>query len=105
VGVLGLPLVSQLGDGLLLAVRDEDRIEPESLRAPRLGADAPLQDPGPADLVSLRRDGDELTHVASALTLALDALELGEQALDVLAGREPRRLDARPAGESFDLEP
>jgi hypothetical protein len=105
VRVLGLPPVSQLGDGLRLAVGHENRIEPESLRTPRLGGDEPLQDPGAANLFSLRRDGDELTHIAGPPTPALDSLELGKQALDVLAGRESRRLDSRPAAESFDLEP
>jgi len=103
VRVLGLPQIPQLGDGLLLASGDEDRVEAESLRAPWRSGDAALQDPDAAELLSGRRQRDQLADVAGPPPLALDALELGEQALDVFAGSESRRLDARPTREAFDF--
>ena len=42
-GALGLPCVAELGHRLLLAVRDEDRVEAEAGRAARLPGDVPFE--------------------------------------------------------------
>jgi hypothetical protein len=48
VGVHRLPLVAQLGDGLVLPVRNEDRIEAEASRSARFVDDSTFQDAGPS---------------------------------------------------------
>jgi hypothetical protein len=97
-----LPFFAQLGDGLVLPVRNEDRIEAEAARPARLVDDSTFEDAGPSQLASLRRDRDQLADVAR--TPVLDAVELREQALHVFPSGKPRRLDARPAPEPVDLE-
>jgi hypothetical protein len=105
VGVLRLPLVAELGDGPVLPVRHEDRVEAEALRAPRLVGDAALEDSGSSELFAGRREGDELADVAGSAPLVFDPLELPQEPLDVLAAREARRLHARGAAETVDLQP
>jgi hypothetical protein len=102
VGVHRLPLVAQLGDGLVLPVRNEDRIEAEAARPAPLVDDSSVQDARPSKLASLRRYGDQLADVAR--TPVPDAVELREQALYVFPPGKPCRLDARPAPEPVDLE-
>lgn len=104
-GVGGLPLIAQLGDRLVLAVRDEDWIEPEAARSAGLVDNPPLEDAGPAQLSAVRRDSDQLADVTGTPRVALQALELGEQPLDGLTACEPRRFDPWPAVEPGDLEP
>jgi hypothetical protein len=99
------PIVSELGDGSLLPLRDEDRIEAEALRASRIVRDPALKHASAADLLAGWRKGHELADVARASAGALDAVELPQQALDVLPAREPRRLDPGRAVQAVDLEP
>jgi hypothetical protein len=100
-----LPLVAELRDRLLLTVGDEDRVEAEALGAARLLGDPAFEDAGPAPLFAVRREGDELAHVARSTPPALNALELGEQPFDGLTAGEACRLDPRTAAEPLDLEP
>jgi hypothetical protein len=104
VGVGGLPLIAELGNSPVLAVRHEDRIEPEAARAAGLMDDPAFEDAGPAQLPAVRRDRDELADVARSPGFPLEPAELGEQPFDGLAGGEPRRLDPGPAVEPGDLE-
>jgi hypothetical protein len=76
--VARLPLVAELRDGPGLAVRDEDRIEAEAACAARPFDDPAFEDARPAQLVTFRREGDELADVARPSRFALDPLELGE---------------------------
>ena len=64
--VLGLPLVAELCDGALFAVRDEDRVEAEAFLATRLFGDPALEDARAAELRALGRQRDELADVARA---------------------------------------
>ena len=64
--VLGLPLVAELCDGALFAVRDEDRVEAEAFLATRLFGDPALEDARAAKLRALGRQRDELADVARA---------------------------------------
>src|SRR6266576_176094 len=91
VGVARLPLVPELGDGPLLAGRDEDRVIAESLRASRLLAAGAEQ--------------HELADVTRGPVL--DAAQLAEQPLDRLAALRAvaGRADPRRAAKSLDLEP
>ena len=101
-GVGRLPLVAQLGDSLLLALRHEDRVEAEPLRPARIVDDSSFENACPSLFAPLGRNRDQLAHVAGAPVL--HPLELGEQALDVLTAGEARRLDAGPAPQPVDLE-
>ena len=47
-GVHCLPLVAQLGDGLVLAVRNEDRVEAEAASPARFVDDSTFQNAGPS---------------------------------------------------------
>jgi hypothetical protein len=105
VRVLRLPPVAELGDGPVVAVRQEDRIEAEALRAARLFGDAPLEDSGAAELFAGRREGNQLADVAGSAPLVFNPLELPQKPLDVLAAGEARRLHARRAAETVDLQP
>lgn len=105
VGVRALPVVAELGDGPLLALGLEDRVEAEAARAARLVGDPALEDPCASHLVTLGREGDELADVTGATAVFFDAFELLEDALDVHACREPGGLDPRRAAQAFDLEP
>jgi hypothetical protein len=67
--------------------------------------DPALQHAGAADLLAGGRQRHELADVARASTVSLDAVELPKQTLDVLAAREPRRLDPGCAAQPVDLEP
>jgi hypothetical protein len=87
-GVLGLPVVAELCHRLLLALRDEDRVEAETAGSPRLADDAAFEDARAAELGAGRRDGDQLTDVTRAPSLALDTLELTQQPRDVFSARE-----------------
>jgi hypothetical protein len=104
VRVGGLPVIAELGNRPVLAVRDEDRIEAEAARPAGLVDDPALEEAGAPHLPAVRRDRDELAHVAGAPGVPLQPFELGEQSLDVLAACEPGRLDPRPAVEPGDLE-
>jgi hypothetical protein len=78
VGVFGLPLISELGNRPVLAVRDEDRIEAEAGRAAGLMGDSAPEDAGAAQLPAVGRDRDELADVAGAPGVSLEALDLGQ---------------------------
>jgi hypothetical protein len=105
VGIGGLPLVAELCHRPVFAVRSEDRVEAEAARAARLVDDRALEDAGAAQVTAVRRDRDELADVAGAPGVPLQALELREEPLDVLAACEPRRLDPGSAVKAGDLEP
>jgi len=100
-GVLHLPRIPQLGDGLLFAKRDEDRVVTEALAAPSFVCDLALKGPGRADFGPVRSEDDELADVACPAVG--DAFELGEQTLDRI-GRPARGLDSRAAAESGHLD-
>src|SRR4029453_5484888 len=104
VRVRPLPLVSQLCDGPLLAVGDEDRVVAEPFAAARLLAVPPAELPPPAQRAPPRRQRDELADVAGAPLLAFDPAQDREQVPDRFVAAEPRRADPRPAAEAVDLE-
>ena len=78
VRVLGLPLVAELGDRPLLALRDEHRVETEASGPSEPVGDSALEDAGAPELLALRREGDELADVPRATALAFDATKLRE---------------------------
>src|SRR5260221_14241829 len=98
-----LPRVAELGDGALLALRDEDRVVAEAFGAARLRRDPALEDAGAAELLATGRDRHELRHVAGA-TVA-HALQLAEQLRNRgrPLGGVARRTDAGAAAEGVDL--
>src|SRR3954462_11017183 len=104
VRVLGLPVVAELRDSLLLACGDEDRVEAEPRAATRFLGDPALEDAGATHLLALRREGDQLADVACAAAVSFDALELCKQPLDRLASAEARGEDPRGASEAVDLD-
>ena len=65
--------------------------------------DSAFKDARAAVLLALRRERDQLADVARA-SRRPDALELGQQPLDVQAAGEPGGLDSRCAVEAGDLE-
>src|SRR5207244_12993152 len=95
---------AELGDRLLLALGDEDRVVAETLRTARLVRDSALEHARATDLASARRQRDELRHVARPAPLALDALERGEQPPDRVVAAEPRRAQAGAAAEARHLD-
>src|SRR5207248_1087391 len=102
VGVLRLPLVAELRDRLLLAGRDEDRVEAEAGRAVSLERDPAFERAGAAELPPVGRDRDELADVAGAPVL--DPGERVEDPLHMPALRPARSLDAGLSSERLDLE-
>src|SRR5690349_9759028 len=103
--MLRFPLVAEVGDGALLAVGHEDRIEAEAFAAAGLVGDAAAERARAAPLAAVRRDRDELRHVARAASVSVDAVEHAEHPADLVAGRAPRRGHAGPAVEGRDLDP
>src|SRR5512144_2137215 len=103
-GMIPFPVVAELGDRSVLAVRDEHRVEAEALAAAKLLGDPAFEDPPAALLGPVRRERDELADVARAPPVALDAFELFQRALRFTAGRPPGRQHARAAAEAFDLD-
>ena len=97
-----LPVVSELGDGALLAHRHEDRVVAEALVAAALGRDRPLEDPGASPLAAVRCQGDELADVAR--TAIYGAVQLHEELRDAVLCPACRR-DSRPAAECGRLDP
>src|SRR5207302_9671360 len=102
--VLRLPLVSELGNRVFFAVRDEDRIEPEAFASARLVRDPTCERSRAAELVALRRDRHELADVARPPPVALDPLERAEQPANLVAGCTAGRANSRTTAEPFDLE-
>src|SRR5688572_31291989 len=100
--MLGLPVVPELGDGARLAVGHEDRVVAEALAPARLERDRALDGGGAAKRLALRRERDELAHVARAPVL--DALQRVEQRGHPVV-RPTRRLDPGPSAERGDLDP
>jgi hypothetical protein len=105
VRVARLPVVPELGDGALLAVRHEDRVVAESLLAARRLGDPAFEDARPAQLLAVRAEQDELADVARPTVLG--AAQLAEQPFDRLGAlrRVAGRADPRRAAERLDLEP
>src|SRR5436305_3608743 len=102
--VLRLPRVTELGDGALLALGDEDRVVAEASAATRLGRDPSLENARTAQLFTVWSDRDELGHVAR--TAIVDPFELPQELRDCrrTLGCVARGLDAGPATERRDLE-
>src|SRR5436305_1588346 len=102
--VLRLPRVAELRDGLFVALWDEDRVVAEAAAAARAVGDRPLEDAGPAQLVAVRGDRDELADVPRAPVL--DARQLAEQLRDRRRAfrRVARGVDARTAAERRHLD-
>src|SRR5919201_484459 len=103
--VLGLPLVAQLGDRLLLAGREEDRVVAEALAPTWLHAYSSLEDAGSAHLVSGGGECDQLADVARPSPVAFYLSQLREQPFDRVAAAEASRKDSGTAAQSLDLEP
>src|SRR5712691_528502 len=102
--VFGLPLVAQLGDRRLLAFGDEDRVEAEALAAAGFLGDAPLERARAAELLLLRRETDELAHVAGPTVVAADAGELPEEPAHRIVAPGTRGFDAGAATERRHLD-
>src|SRR6266540_6331094 len=103
VGVLDLPVVAELGHGLRLPFRDEDRVVAEALAAARLRRDRALERAAAPEL-PCRRQANELAAVARAAVL--HTLELGEKLLDVMTRLRPARgVDSGAPAERVDLDP
>ena len=103
VRVLALPRVAQLGDRPLLALRHEDRVVAEALRATTLGGDPALERARPPHLVAVGPDRDQLADVPGAPIL--DAVELAEQAVERIVVAGPaRRVQPGPTAERVDRE-
>src|SRR5437762_5714744 len=100
-----LPLVAELRDRALLTVEDKDRVEAEAASPARLHRDPAREHAGPAQLVTLRRERDQLADVARPATVAVHITQLPQQPPDLVAGGPPRGGDARPAVETDDLDP
>src|SRR5690348_10237234 len=101
--MLGLPGVTQLRHGALLADRDEHRVEPEAFAAGRGTRDLAAQHSRADDLRSVRRERDELADVLCATIV--DAVESREQLLDMAALRPPCGHDPGRAAERRHLDP
>src|ERR671937_2634370 len=99
-----LPLVAELGDGAVLAIRDEDWIEAEAGRAGRCGRNAARERSGSAQRPPVRPERHELAHVARSPGLALHPVELAQHPADLVAGRAARGMDAGPSAETHDLD-
>ena len=93
VGVLRLPLVAQLGDRARLALRDEDRVIAEAVRAAALVPDRPLERSTAAYLGPVGEEAHELAYIARA-AVGL-ALELAESRSTLLPGL-PQRAEWMP---------
>src|SRR5206468_12779209 len=100
--MLRLPLVAEVGDRPFLAVRDEHRVEAEALVPARVGRDAPAERPGPAQLLAVGADRDELGDVPGAPPVALDSLERTQHPAHLVSRRAPRRGHARTAVQAVD---
>src|SRR6476659_71505 len=101
VRVLRLPRVPELRDGERLAERNEDRVVSESLAAPPLAGDRPLERPRPTQLGAAGSERDDLADVAGAALLGVP--QLGEQPRDALV-RPARRVDAGPTSQAVRLD-
>ena len=103
--VLGLPGVTELGNCLLFAVRNEHGVVPEAPGAAWRARDPALETPGAAHLTSVRRKRDELRDVAR--TPVAHTVELVEQLRDRRRtfGCVARRVETRPPVERLDLDP
>src|SRR3954470_15899544 len=91
--VLPLPVVAQLGNGLISALWDEDRIEAEPLGAAGLYSDPALERAAAAELFTGRGHEHELADVARASLL--HAAELTEEPADRIGTARSNRMDAR----------
>src|SRR5256714_15226544 len=103
--VLCLPVVAELGHGLVLALGDEDRVEAEARFASRLGGDPAFERAGAASLFIVRAECDELADVARASRAALHPLELPQHPADLVAGGAAGRVDSGAAAEAGHLDP
>src|SRR4051794_9262907 len=102
--VPSLPFVAELGHGLRLSLRDEDRIEAEARRPARLARDPPVERAGPAQLPAVRSKCDELADVARVAAVAFDPFELAEHPAHLVAGGPARRAHAGTAVEARDFD-
>src|SRR5437016_2345189 len=90
-------------DRPLLAGGGEDRVVAEALGAAPLVDDAALEHAGPAVLLALRREADELADVARATAFAFEAAELLQHLGDAVLGPS-RRVQPRRAAEPGHLD-
>src|SRR5690349_3499165 len=102
--VLVLPSVAELGDGALLALRNEHRVVAEAAAAARAAGNRPVEDAGAAQLLPVRRDRDELTDVARAAVV--DVAQLLQQLCDRRRALRcvARGVNAGPAAERCHLD-
>src|SRR5918911_3855284 len=103
--MLRLPLVAELGDGLLLAVGNEHRIEPEPGAAGRRLGDPALERAGATHLLPIRRQRDQLTDIPRAATRPCDPFQLAQGPPHLVAGSAAGGVHAGAAAEPGDLEP
>src|SRR5436305_6519901 len=104
--VARLPLVPELGDGSLLAVRDEDRVVAESLGPARLLGDPALEHTRSAHFLAVRAEQDELADVSRPPVL--DTLQIVDEPRDrahALILAVAGRANAGSAAEGFHLDP
>src|SRR6478735_1600023 len=104
VRVVPLPLVAELRDRSVLAVRNEDRVEAEAFRSADRVCDPASERARSPMLGAVGCDGYELAYVARAAAVALDAFELLEGALRLPPCRPPGGHDSRSAFEPVDLD-
>src|SRR3954451_14483564 len=102
--VLGFPVVSELRDGALFAVRDEHRVEAEAFGATGRERDAAGERAGAAQLLAVRAERDELGDVTRTPPLAVHALQRAQHPSHLVAGGAPGRPHARGPVEASDLD-
>src|SRR5439155_7883364 len=83
VRVLRLPLVAELCHRPLLALRDEDRIEPEALDPSWRVRNATFERARASELLAPRGEGDQLADITGAAPVAGDPLHLAQQPADL----------------------
>src|SRR2546421_2217203 len=103
-GVARLPCIAKLRNRLLLAVGNEDRVEAEALASAGRVRDPAGERPRSANLVTARRESDELADVARPASVAADSFELAHQPADLVARSAPRGMHSGRTVQPGDLE-
>ena len=102
---LVLARLPELGDGLLLALGDEDRVVPEPRRAPLVVCEPSLEPPLDDELPPVGKHGRESAHVRRAAVVdAVHAREQRAPAGGVVRAREARRANAGLAAQGDDRD-
>src|SRR5919107_4778148 len=102
--MLRLPLVTELGDGTHLAVRNEHRIEAEAFAAARLCGNPAAEHSGTAHFLAAGAERDELRDIPRAAGVAVGAVERAQHPPDFVARRATRRMHTGPAVEPHNLD-